>query len=195
MSRWYDFPFQREYNLNIKIEVNFKLKNQVIEKVLKYKQATIKETLLELEEIENNWIDKYFLKVLKENWFEDWDITLFGLDQDKFNGFVVTYLTTRFRGVIDKDQLEKSMKENAEKVIEQKSGVPYSAILALVSDKLNIDPLTFQERYTMEQLTYMLAGIEYWANEQTEEWQQKNKQKYWQDAEYDHMLLERLRKV
>jgi len=34
--------------------VNFKLKNQVIEKVLKYKQATIKETLLELEEIENN---------------------------------------------------------------------------------------------------------------------------------------------
>jgi len=61
------------------------------------------------------------------------------------------------------------MKENAEKVIEQKSGVPYSAILALVSDKLNIDPLTFQERYTMEQLTYMLAGIEYWANEQTEE--------------------------
>ncbi|HPC34029.1 MAG TPA: hypothetical protein PLP73_00025 [Candidatus Absconditabacterales bacterium] len=195
MSRGYDFPFQREYNLNIKIEVNFKLKNQVIEKVLKYKQATIKETLLELEEIENNGIDKYFLKVLKENGFEDGDITLFGLDQDKFNGFVVTYLTTRFRGVIDKDQLEKSMKENAEKVIEQKSGVPYSAILALVSDKLNIDPLTFQERYTMEQLTYMLAGIEYWANEQTEEGQQKNKQKYGQDAEYDHMLLERLRKV
>lgn len=191
MSKWYDFPIRKDYRLNVKISVSFEEKTQDVVKLLEYKQATIMETIKELDEIDKEWIDKYFIKVLKDVWgFEDWDITLLSLDSETFKSFTIQYLTTRFRWVINKDNLL-----NPKQAIEQRWWVPYSAILAIISEKLHIDPLAFQERYTFEQMTFMLEWIEYWANAKTEEWQKKNKEKYETDQNYDSMLLERLSKV
>ena len=58
---------------------------------------------------------------------------------------------------------------------------------------LKIDPLTFQERYTLTMI-YLSKWIEK-LNTKSEEGQKKNKEKYGKTEEYDSMLLERLKLV
>ena len=52
---------------------------------------------------------------------------------------------------------------------------PFSSYLAILSEKLNIDPLTMIKTYTPKQLEYITEGLVWNANETTKEWQKKNK--------------------
>jgi hypothetical protein len=191
MSNSYDFPRRREYNLNVSIEIMSWEKVETIKKVVSYKQANIIETIKELDEMDEIWLDTYFVKFLKEHsWLDENDLILLWMQPEKIEDLMIKFLTTRFRWVINEDAIKKP--KNG---IMQKSWVPYSAILVLLSKKLCIDPITFQEKYTFEQMTYLLAGIEYWANTKSEKWQKANKEKYEKDINYDSMLIEQLKRV
>lgn len=52
---------------------------------------------------------------------------------------------------------------------------PYEAYIMFLSEKFNIDPDTLLRRYTPEQLSYYCDWIIYNLNEQTKEWQKRNK--------------------
>ena len=47
--------------------------------------------------------------------------------------------------------------------------MPFDAYLALLSEKLNVDPLTMLKTYTFEQISEMGKGVVYVLNMQTEE--------------------------
>lgn len=53
--------------------------------------------------------------------------------------------------------------------------IPYEAYIMFLSEKFSIDPDTLIKRYTPEQINYYTEGIIYNLNEQTKEWQKKNK--------------------
>lgn len=52
---------------------------------------------------------------------------------------------------------------------------PYEAYIMFLSEKFNIDPDTLLRRYTPEQLNYYYDWIIYNLNEQTKEWQKRNR--------------------
>lgn len=52
---------------------------------------------------------------------------------------------------------------------------PFEAYIALLSEKLNIDPTRLLKEYTPEQITYYAEWVIYNWNEQSKEWQAQNK--------------------
>lgn len=185
-----NFPLKKDYTLHIKLELDNFGNKEVINKKLEYSQATILETNSELDAIDSKGMDIYFLDFLKNNSdVTEEDLTLMSFSEWFIDNLLKTFLSTRFKGVISQSSLEW---KNDTGELKPKGGVPFSAMLTLLSEKLSIDPLSFQERYTFEQMHFLMEGIEYWVNAQTEEWQKKNKAKYEKDPEYDAMLLAKL---
>lgn len=190
MSKIYDFPFRGDFSLNINVDMQLKWKDVGFKKKLEYQQATIRETIEEMDEIDKLWINEFILKFLNRCGFSENEITLLYMKPEVVENIVETFLVTRYRWVIDKEKLKHP--DNTPKPT---SGMPRHAVLALIAEKMHIDPITFQETYTMEQMAYLMNWIEYWINAQTKEWQDVNKQKYGKDEEYDSMLIEKMKNL
>lgn len=190
MNNVYDFPFRWEFALNINVDIKIKWVNMWFKKRFEYQQATIKETIEEMDEIDRIGIDKFIMNFLVKCGFNKQEMTLIAMKPDVIENIVETFLTTRYRGIVDKEKLH-----NPDTAPKDTSWMPYHAVLALIAEKLNIDPITFQNEYTMEQLSYMMNWIEYWINAQTKEWQDINKKKYGKSEEYDNMLINKIRNL
>jgi hypothetical protein len=193
MSNTYDFPIKKDYELNVKIELSFWEKVDFIEKKLKYSQANILDTMRDFNKMSTTGASELFTDFLKENGFQESEIILLGLQKETFEKLFIMYFTTRYRWAISEESLKKPATET--EIPKEENSMPYHAMLVLIADKLKIDPLTFQERYTFEQMIYLSKWIEYMLNTKSEEGQKKNKEKYGKTEEYDSMLLERLKLV
>lgn len=190
MKKVYDFPFRWDFSLNIALTIEIKWVKTEIKKKIEYQQATIKETIEEMAEIDKEGIDKFITKFLQKCEFTENELIMLSMKPDVIERIMQTFLLTRYRWVFDEEALK-----NPKQSLKDTSGVPYAAILAMVAEKLHVDPITFQDTYTMEQLAYLMWWIEYWINAQTEEWQQRNKQKYGKDEQYDNMLISKLKNL
>lgn len=190
MSKAYDYPFRGDFSLTVSVDIDYRWKKLWFKKVVEYKQATIHETIDELEQIGKKWLGEFMINFLHDRWLSDDDLTLLSMKPETLKDVVNTIVLTRYRWVIDKDMLEKP--DNTPKEV---AWVPYCAILALVAEKLHIDPITFQDNYTIEQMGYLLGWVEYWVNAQSKEWQEANKKKYGRDEAYDNMLIDKLRNL
>lgn len=63
---------------------------------------------------------------------------------------------------------------------DEKPKTIFSAILVYLAEKCSIPPHTLVKKYTYRQFSYLLEGIIWNANEQTKDWQFKNKKKLWE---------------
>lgn len=75
--------------------------------------------------------------------------------------------------------------------------LPMNAYIMILSEKMNIDPLILLKRYTFEQLTYFTEWIIYNMNEQSEDWQKRNRQKqiqkkYLNKDNKDNQMIDKL---
>lgn len=190
MKNIYDFPFRWDFSLNINVTIEIKWVNTEIKKKIEYQQATIRETIEEMKDIEKKWITEFIMEFLKRCEFNENELMILSMKPDVIENIMQTFLLTRYRWVFDEESLK-----HPKQWLKDTSWVPYAAILAMVAEKLHVDPITFQENYTMEQMAYLMGWIEYRINAQSEEWQQRNKQKYGKDEQYDNMLISKLKNL
>jgi hypothetical protein len=60
----------------------------------------------------------------------------------------------------------------------------------MLCEKINVSPNEFQKNYSIEQMNYLVDGIIYNLNSQTEEWQEKNERIQFNKNNSDEELLE-----
>ena len=73
---------------------------------------------------------------------------------------------------------------------DEENTVPYNSILLKICEKINIDPMKFQEQYTVEQMLYIYEWIIYNINDKTEEWREMNDKIRFNKENKDEDLLE-----
>lgn len=114
-----------------------------------------------------------FAYEIQQEWFrlEDW---IYNFLKDKIklrkddllkidlNKFMDVLFDTAFKDFFSK---KKSKGET----------IPYEAYIMFLSDKFNLDPDTLIKKYTPEQINYYTDWVIYNLNEQTKEWQKKNR--------------------
>lgn len=81
---------------------------------------------------------------------------------------------------IDLDKLMKVLLDTAFKGFfsdkkEQKDWMPFEAYIMFLSEKFSLNPDDLLKKYTPEQINYYTEWIIYNLNEQTEEWQKRNR--------------------
>lgn len=177
---WYDYPIRKDFDVSINVKV--KLDKSVFNKKLnlKFKQASILDTINFITDIWEGDASKWLLKFISEQWDADkTTLWLIKADSKLRNKIFETIKSTRFRGVF-----------GATKTKEDEEPQPYSSILVMLCEKINVDPNTFQENYTIEQMNYFVDWIIYNINSQTEEWQEKNERIQFNKNNSNEELLE-----
>ena len=140
---------------------DFELPIKIKEKhILKYKQASMYECIEFSYEINQEWfnINERILKFLNKNWVKIKKTELVFIDLQKL---IDVIFDTRYRGFFWKDKKE--------------SNYPLEAYFQFLGQKLSLDPLSVIKKYTPEQIKYLVDWIIYNINEQSKEWQRKNK--------------------
>ena len=110
---------------------------------------------------------------MSQDWFklEDWififlsnkiNIKKTDLLKIDLNKFMEVMFDTAFKGFFGKKKSSKGW-------------MPLEAYIMILSEKFSLDPETLLKRYTPEQISTYTDWIIYNANEQTKEWQRKNK--------------------
>lgn len=192
MSSFNDFPFKKDYNLNINIEVDFWEKKDTRKKIINFSQATIEETIKEMWYIDKNWLDTRFKEKLVERWeFSKDEITIISMSIKTYKNIMNTILVSRYKWLVTMDSLDRTDTET-EKKEEGWTNMPRSAVIVQISRKLSLDPLVFMNKYTFEQMVYLSEWITYLERAKTPKWQKENElieqEKNW----YNDMLLEKL---
>jgi len=153
---------RKNYNLTLKLSWK--------EIIVRYKQAYIKQ----------------LLEFLEESQEESFDLILYVCNFIEINGKIT--LTDEQREEIEPKIVEifKKLQETLFKSFfnDTKGGWgskwPFSSFLMIICDKFACDPKYLIENYTWEEITsedWYTDWIIWNVNEQTKEWQQKNKQK------------------
>ena len=177
MIMWYDYPQREDFNLIVDIEVAWSVNNKL---KLKYKQATIFETMDFLKTLEEWKTVEWTLDFIKNHWGTKIALWFIKIDNNLFNKVFETIKNSLFRWVFGKAEAKNDWGGTQ----------PYSAILVFVCEKLNISPHEFQNEYTIEQMNYLLDWIIYNINEWTEEWQEKNQRNNFNKENKDEDLLD-----
>jgi len=183
----YNYPKKEEFELKFNLNIAKKEKWSKITITLSYEQATIQETMDFLRDIEKWWQSEWmtnFLKKYSNIWKNPLAMWLLKLDKDIAQKMFDNILDTRFRWVFDKNQKKKEKKKEDD--VER----PYSSVLLTICEKINIDPETFQNRYTIEQMNYFIDWIVFNANETTEEGRELNRKRVFNDKYSDDELLD-----
>lgn len=159
---------KRYYELTI----NFGKKSRI----LRFKQATAYETLKFLEQVKDDdfnavlWcFDFLNNECIAQNKFpfvKNVSKREFMKYLPEFEKIFSIILDKRFKWSFESEQKQDE---------EQEDEMPFNAYLVLLSEKLNVDPLTLLKNYTFEQIGELSKGMVYVLNMQTEEWRAKNK--------------------
>ena len=158
-----NFPIRQSYELkiNIKRKILFFNKRKII--ILKYREASVMEIIdfLQSEKKTIEFFSDFILKNSNSTEADLWYIILnFDIIWEQLNNTFLKWLNSKENN--NKDSL------NIEDVKEK--NWTFNAYLALLSEKLNIDPINLLNKYTLNQLTYITEWIIYNINEQTEKW-------------------------
>jgi len=177
---WYDYPMKWEFDVTINVNIWYSKINKEIKVELKYKQASIFETIQFFKDIDTkwlwSWLERFLKKYSNANKITLWIIKV---DKNTITRIFNIIKDTRFRGVFwDREQKYEWRSR------------PYNSILVLLSERLWIDPDTFQNRYTIEQMNYLLWWIVYNINEQSDEWKEINDREQFNKENADEDLLE-----
>ena len=167
-----NFPLRKNYILQIKIKkkVLFISMNKTI--LLKFQEANIKEIIEFLQSDKN--IINYFSDFILSNS----NATKKDLQQILLNFDIIweQLNNTYFRWLNQKwNVLNIKQENNNENENENKNNWWFSSYVALISEKMNIDPISLLEKYTLNQLNYLTEWIIYNANEQTDKWKEQNR--------------------
>ena len=147
-----NFPIRKEYELPIIFEEKFLFFHRYKTINLRYKQATILEYIEFIQEtkkneinyfkwfLEKHWVDKKYLKNLKNIYQELWR----KIEQSYLKWYI-----------------NKSKIKTETRKIKESEQIPFNATLIHLSKELKIDPLEIMKKYTLEQLNYLSEWILY----------------------------------
>lgn len=175
---WYDYPVKEEFDVTFSIKVGG---NKGVKKKLrlKYFQASIYETIQFMKHLENDTTGERLKDFLKKYWnIDKVTLWLISIDKQFMDKVFNTIKDTRFRWVF------ASKKQKEDDNIR-----PYSSVLVFLAKEINIDPHTFQMEYTVEQMNYLMWGVVYNINDQTEEGKQINQKNEFNKKHNDSDLL------
>jgi len=177
---WYDYPKKRDFDISFNISLLLDWKNTENKITMKFKQATIMETIDFLMLVEKwgvwDWMADFLTENSDINKTTSW---LMRLDKNLSQKVFDTIKNTRFKWTF----------WNSKGTSDSEPSQPYSAILMMLCEKLSIDPMGFQEKYTVEQMNYLMEWLIYNAQSQTEEWQAINDKNQFSKNNKDEDLL------
>jgi len=184
-----DYLMRESYDLELTFEKKILFWTYTYNKNFKFNQASAYDTLKFLKEQEKEsfnmivWVinflsEKNPLKKKEKNIIIQNIVTI--IDNIK---------STYFKWAFNRTEEDK-------KNIDQ-YWLPMNAYIMILSEKMNIDPLILLKRYTFEQLTYFTEWIIYNMNEQSEDWQKRNRQKqiqkkYLNKDNKDNQMIDKL---
>jgi len=176
----YNFPIRKEYTIDVNMNVKLKWVIKPAKFKIKYKQATIIETQNFIEQVEKNNLQDWVLKFLENN-----------SNANKISMWIVKMNWKFFEELINKLKLTMFhwVFNEKEDKSDWSSIQPFESVLCFLCKEININPLEFVEKYTIEQMNYLLDWIIYNINEQTEEWQEKNQRRQFNKENKDEDLL------
>ena len=163
------FPLQQKYELkiNIKKRVLFFNKSKTI--LIMYKEATVLEVIEFLQSKGKivEYFSEFILKNSNANKEDLWEILL---SFDKIS----THLNNTYLKWLWDTKKDKPI-ETTEEDNKTSENWWFSSYIAILTEKLSIDPLNLLWNYTLAQFNYLTEWITYNSNESTKKWQQENR--------------------
>lgn len=159
-------------------------KKEKEEFVLKYIQASIRETIQFIDTAKDDTaLNKWFHDFLKEKGnLTDDDILLVMMNPKKYQELFKTIRNTRFRGVFDAPATKKQVGDRE---------TMYGALIVAICEKFGMSPRDFQEKYTFEEMNYIVESMIFLNNEQTEEGKALNDKKKFSEKYSDEYLIDK----
>lgn len=157
---------EKQFEISLKIKKRFLFVPYTRTILLKFKEARFIETIEFIEIVKWNWtnIVKRIIKFIKEHTnskLKKSDIQYIMMYADKI---IPTLKETFLEWCFSDNSWDWEWEET-----------PMSSYIAVLSEKLNIDPLRLINEYTVKQLEMMTEGIVWNANCWSKDWQKKNR--------------------
>jgi hypothetical protein len=179
-----NYPIRQEYQLTIPLKLKrfdrFFWKKKI---TIKFQEWTLWE-YFEFEKIksDNNLIADWLVNLINKNYHKPVPIRLYNYCANQ----ILEQLYNNLYPTIEKEQTWW-------KTDNKDDFIPLHAVFALFSEKLWILPNDLMNNYTLRQFWYILRGFVRNCNEQTDDWQRKNRSSIKPAVEIEKEKLDKIR--
>lgn len=179
-----NYPIRQEYQLTIPLKLKwfdrFFWKKKI---TIKFQEWTLGE-YFEFEQIksDNNLIAEWLVNIINKSYKKPVPTRLYEYCASQ----IIETLHANLYPTLPKEEKEQKNTNNDD-------FMPLHAIFALFSEKLWILPNDLMNNYTLRQFWYILRGFVWNCNEQTDDWQRKNRSSIKPAVEIEKEKLDKIR--